>query len=316
MGSSVVYLFDNYLLICHIKLCRIWQPETRRLSGCRVLSTPPEDSETQEYVAAPIGHHVTQITPQPVDTGRPLWYTENMKKKTQPTEAEKKSKDPGSWPGAIVYATVGTLIFCAVAGVIDALSPSPTGLDSLWLCFAVAVVMFLILLMAYWITVSYLKGGLLIGISTKVALIFPSLLVAGIVLPLLLGNTNETKPCPITIAIDCRDGECVKTYNGHRVIKEYTLRAVDFAAEPEYNFFKNRLVLTAEDSNGNTATIKTDFTPAINTVLEGEYTGKQVVSGVEGGVQKVYIIEPNGDKSNGEDQPQQDKSCRRDTLEL
>ena len=170
--------------------------------------------------------------------------------------------------------------------------------------------------MAYWITVLYLKGGLLIGISTKVALIFPSLLVAGIVLPLLLGNTNETKPCPITIATDCRDGECVKTYNGHRVIKEYTLRAVDFAAEPQHNFFKNRTVLTVEDSNENTTSIKTDSTPAINTIMEGEYTGKQVVSGVEGDVQKVYIIEPNGDKSNGEEQPQQDKHCRRDTLEL
>lgn len=238
-----------------------------------------------------------------------------MKKKTQ-SEAEKKNREPGSRAGAVAYATIGTLIFCAAAGVIDALSPSPTGLDSLWLCFAAAIALFLILLMAYWITVLYLKGGLLFGISTKVALIFPSLLVAGIVLPLLLGNTNETKPCPITIATDCRDGECVKTYNGHRVIKEYTLRAVEFAAEPEHNFFKNHLVLTGEDSNGNTATIKTDSTPAINTVLEGEYTGKQVVSGVEGGVQKVYIIEPNGDNSNREDQPQQNKSCRRDTLEL
>lgn len=239
-----------------------------------------------------------------------------MKKKTQSTEAEKKNRDPGSRAGAFTYATIGTLMFCAAAGVIDALSPSPTGLDSLWMCFAAAIALFLILLMAYWITVLYLKGGLLFGISTKVALIFPSLLVAGIVLPLLLGNTNETKPCPITIATDCRDGECVKTYNGHRVIKEYTLRAVDFAAEPQHNFFKSRTVLTVENSNENTTSIITDSHPAINTIMEGEYTGKQAVIGAEDGIQKVYIIEPNGDNSNGEDKPQQDRYCHRDTLEL
>ena len=170
--------------------------------------------------------------------------------------------------------------------------------------------------MAYWITVSFLKGVLIIGTSTKVALIFPSLIIASVSFALLLGNAKETKPCPVAIVTDCHDGECVKTYNGHRVIKEYTLRTVDFAAEPEYNFFKNRLVLTGEDSNGNTATIKTDSTPAINTVMEGEYAGKQVVAGAESGIQKVYIIEPNGDNSNEKDQPQQDRHCRRDTLEL
>ena len=239
-----------------------------------------------------------------------------MKKKTQSTETEKKNREPGSWAGAVAYATIGTLIFCAAAGVIDALSPNPTGLDSLWLCFAATIALFLILLMAYWITVSFLKGVLIIGTSTKVALIFPSLLVAGIVLPLLLGNPNETKPCLVAIATDCRDGECVKTYNGHHVIKEYTLRAVDFAAEPQHNFFKSRTVLTVEDSGGNTMSIITDSHPAINTVMEGEYTGKQAVAGAESGVQKVYIIEPNGKDNAGEDQTTQDKRCRRDTLEL
>lgn len=38
MGSAVVYLFDNYLLICHNYANRIWEQETRRLSGCRVFS--------------------------------------------------------------------------------------------------------------------------------------------------------------------------------------------------------------------------------------------------------------------------------------
>lgn len=126
-----------------------------------------------------------------------------MKKKTQSTEAEKKNREPGSWAGALTYATIGTLIFCAAAGVIDALSSSPTGLDSLWLCFAVAVVMFLILLMAYWITVAYIKDGLHnIGISTKIALIIPSLFIASVSFALLLGNTKETKPYPVTIATD------------------------------------------------------------------------------------------------------------------
>ena len=227
-----------------------------------------------------------------------------MKKKTQSTEAEKKNREPGSWAGALAYATIGTLIFCAVAGAIDTLSPNPTGLDSLWLCFAAAIALFLILLMAYWITVSFLKGVLIIGTSTKVALIFPSLLVAGIVLPLLLGNTKETKPYPVTIATNCRDGECVKTYNGHHVIQEYTLRAVDFFTEPEHDVFKSRLMLTVEDSNGNIEIIKADSHSAINTVLNGDYTGKQAAIGAEGGVQKVYIIEPSGDNNAGDDQRQ------------
>lgn len=259
---------------------------------------------------------MAQITFQPVDTGRHLWYTEKMKKKTPSTEAEKKNREPGSWAGALAYATIGTLIFCAVAGAIDTLSPNPTGLDSLWLCFAAAIALFLILLMAYWITVSFLKGVLIIGTSTKVALIFPSSLVAGIVLPLLLGNPNETKPCPVAIATDCRDGECVKTYNGHRVIKEYTLRAVDFFTEPEHDLFKSRLVLTVEDSNGNITIMKADSHSTMNTVLNGDNVGKQAVIGGESGIQKVYIIEPNGKDNAGEDQTTQDKRCRRDTLEL
>ena len=228
-----------------------------------------------------------------------------MKKKTQSTEAEKKNRDPGSRAGAFTYATIGTLIFCAAAGVIDALSPSPTGLDSLWLCFAVAVVMFLILLMAYWITVAYIKDGLHnIGISTKIALIIPSLFIASVSFALLLGNTKETKPYPVTIATDCHDGECVKTHNGHRVIQEYTLHAVDFFTEPEHDVFKSRLMLTVEDSNGNIEIMKADSHSSTNTVLNGDYTGKQAAIGAEGGVQKVYIIEPSGDNNAGDDQRQ------------
>ena len=108
-----------------------------------------------------------------------------MKKKTSSTNAEKKNREPGSWAGALAYATIGTLMFCAVAGAIDTLSPNPTGLDSLWLCFAAAIALFLILLMAYWLTVSFLKGVLIIGTSTKVALIFPSLIIAVVSFALL-----------------------------------------------------------------------------------------------------------------------------------
>lgn len=252
---------------------------------------------------------MAQITFQPVDTGRPLWYTENMKKKTQSIGTEKKSNDSGSWSGAITYATIGTLIFCAVAGAIDTLPPNPTGLDSLWLCFAAAIALFLILLMAYWITVSFLKGVLIIGTSTKVALIFPSLIIAVVSFGLLLGNTEETKPCPVTIATDCHDGECVKTYNGHRVIKEYTLHAVDFLTEPEHDLLKSRLVLTVEDSNGNITIMKADSQSAMNTVLNGDHTGKQSIIGAEGGIQKVYIVEPASENSK-EGQLQQDKFCQ------
>lgn len=230
-----------------------------------------------------------------------------MKNKTPSTEAEKKNREPGSRAGALAYATIGTLIFCAVAGAIDTLSPNPTGLDSLWLCFAAAIALFLILLMAYWITVSFLKGVLIIGTSTKVALIIPSLFIASVSFALLLGNTKETKPYPVTIATDCHDGECVKTYNGHHVIKEYTLRAVDFFTEPEHDVFKSRLVLTIEDSKGNIEIMKADSHSSTNTVLNGDYTGKQAVIGAEGGVQKVYIIEPGENDHAGDDQTKQDK---------
>jgi len=232
-----------------------------------------------------------------------------MKKKTPSTNAEKKNREPGSWAGALAYATIGTLMFCAVAGAIDTLPPNPTGLDSLWLCFAAAIALFLILLMAYWITVSFLKGVLIIGTSTKVALIFPSLIIAVVSFGLLLGNTEETKPCPVTITTDCHDGECVKTYNGHRVIKEYTLRAVDFLTEPEHDLLKSRLVLTVEDSNGNITIMKADSQSAMNTVLNGDYTGKQSIIGAEGGIQKVYIVEPASENSK-EGQLQQDKFCQ------
>ena len=63
-------------------------------------------------------------------------------------------------------------------------------------------------------------------------------------------------------------------------------------------------MLTVEDSNGNIEIMKADSHSSTNTVLNGDYTGKQAAIGAEGGVQKVYIIEPSGDNNAGDDQRQ------------
>ena len=73
-----------------------------------------------------------------------------MKQKTQPSVQEQKNSKPGSWPDSIKYATIGTLAFCAVLGVADAFSPHVT--ESLWVCFASVVGMFILLLEFYWLS--------------------------------------------------------------------------------------------------------------------------------------------------------------------
>ena len=131
-------------------------------------------------------YHIAKITPQPVDTGWLLWYTENMKKKTQPKEKEQNNSKLGSWLGALKYATIGSLVFCAVLGVADAFSPRVT--DSLWVCFASAVGMFILLLEFYWLSALWIEkncdGGTIAEL--KIALTITSGVIAGVLGPILV----------------------------------------------------------------------------------------------------------------------------------
>lgn len=86
-----------------------------------------------------------------------MWYTENMKKKTHSTAQEQKNSGLGSWPGAIKYATIGALTFCAVEGVADAFSRVT---EPLWLCFVSVIGMFILLLEFYWFSALWIEKNL------------------------------------------------------------------------------------------------------------------------------------------------------------
>lgn len=106
-----------------------------------------------------------------------LWYTENMKKKTQPTAKEQKTGNLGSWPGALKYATIGALTFCAVEGVADAFSRVT---EPLWLCVVSVIGMFIVLLGYYWLSALLIKKNFKDGTAAdlKRMLMITSLAVA------------------------------------------------------------------------------------------------------------------------------------------
>lgn len=121
--------------------------------------------------------HVAQITTYSVDYGVLPWYTENMKKETQSIVQEQKNSKLGSWPGALKYATIGALTFCAVEGVADAFSRVT---EPLWLCIVAVIGMFILLLEYYWLSALLVEKDLEDGTATdlKRMLIIASLAVA------------------------------------------------------------------------------------------------------------------------------------------
>lgn len=80
-----------------------------------------------------------------------------MKKKTQPKEKEQNNSKLGSWLGALKYATIGSLVFCAVLGVADAFSRVT---EPLWLCFVSVIGMFILLLEFYWFSALWIEKNL------------------------------------------------------------------------------------------------------------------------------------------------------------
>ena len=120
--------------------------------------------------------HVAQITTYSVDYGVLPWYTENMKKETQSIVQEQKNSKLGSWPGALKYATIGALTFCAVEGVADAFSRATEPL----LCIVAVIGMFILLLEYYWLSALLVEKGYKDGTATdlKRMLIIASLAVA------------------------------------------------------------------------------------------------------------------------------------------
>lgn len=109
-----------------------------------------------------------------------------MEKKIQPSVQEQKNSSLGSWLGALKYATIGSLVFCAVLGVADAFSPRVT--DSLWVCFASAIGMFILLLEFYWLSALWIEkncdGGTIAEL--KIALTITSVVIAGVLGPILV----------------------------------------------------------------------------------------------------------------------------------
>lgn len=100
-----------------------------------------------------------------------------MKKETQFTVQEQKNSKLGSWLGALKYATVGALAFCAVEGVADAFSRV---MEPLWLCIVAVIGMFILLLEYYWLSVLLVEKGFKDGTAAglKWMLIIASLAVA------------------------------------------------------------------------------------------------------------------------------------------
>jgi hypothetical protein len=100
-----------------------------------------------------------------------------MKKKTQPTAKEQKNSKLGSWPGALKYATIGALAFCAVEGVADAFSRVT---EPLWLCIVAVIGMFILLLGFYWLSALLVEKDLEDGTAAdlKWMLMIASLAVA------------------------------------------------------------------------------------------------------------------------------------------
>jgi hypothetical protein len=100
-----------------------------------------------------------------------------MKQKTQPTVQEQKNSKLGSWPGALKYATIGALTFCAVEGVADAFSRVT---EQLWLCIVAVIGMFILLLEYYWLSALLIEKNFEDGTAAdlKLMLIVASLAVA------------------------------------------------------------------------------------------------------------------------------------------
>lgn len=102
-----------------------------------------------------------------------------MKKETQSTVQEQKNSKLGSWPGALKYATIGALAFCAVEGVADAFSRVT---EPLWLCIVAVIGMFILLLGFYWLSALLVEKDLEDGTAAdlKRMLIIASLAVSAV----------------------------------------------------------------------------------------------------------------------------------------